>query len=318
MSEAVNPNVWTGRDDGAEAGDVRRLFQIVRNGPELVPAGAAAILGFACDTGVLRNKGRIGAARGPEVIRRMMAGLPAHQLVDLWDCGDVTCTDGDLEFAQFALGDQVAQLMAQGVAPVVLGGGHEVAWGTFLGLRQWLSTHDGAYKKRSLLVLNLDAHFDLRTSRPASSGTPFDQIARDCEQANRPFKYACWGVSVLGNTPALFARATQIHADVILDDQLQERHLEAALQRLDVLIREADDIYLTIDLDVLPASVAPGVSAPAAYGVPLSVVEALAMRVKHSRKMRVADLAEFNPNFDIDGHTGRVAARLAWRLLGDQ
>ncbi len=317
MCPALNPNVWTGRDDSAEAGDVRRMFQIVRNGPEMAPPGAAALLGFACDAGVLRNKGRVGAARGPEMIRRMMAGLPAHHHVALWDCGDVTCTDGDLEFAQFALGDQVAQLMGQGVVPVVLGGGHEVAWGTFLGLRQWLAAHDGANKKRSLLILNLDAHFDLRTSRPASSGTPFDQIARDCAQAGRALHYACWGVSALGNTPALFARAAQLNTDVIEDDQLQERHLEAALARLDTLIQRVDDVYLTIDLDVLPASVAPGVSAPAALGVPLGVVEALALRVKHSRKMRVVDIAEFNPAFDIDGHTTRVAARLAWRLLGD-
>jgi formiminoglutamase len=61
--------------------------------------------------------------------------------------------------------------------------------------------------------------------------------------------------------------------------------------------------------------VAPGVSAPAAFGVPFSVIEALACRVKQSGKMRVADIVEINPDFDIDNHTARVAARLAWQLL---
>ena len=105
---------------------------------------------------------------------------------------------------------------------------------------------------------------------------------------------------------------------MIEDDALQERHLQSATDRLDGLIDLADDVYLTIDIDVLPAYAAPGVSAPAAYGVPMSVVESLACRVRNSGKLRVADIAEFNPAFDIDGHTARIVARLAWRLLGDQ
>ncbi|MBV2180841.1 MAG: arginase family protein, partial [Castellaniella sp.] len=72
---------------------------------------------------------------------------------------------------------------------------------------------------------------------------------------------------------------------------------------------------LTIDIDCLPASVAPGVSAPAAFGVPLPVVEAFARHLRASGKLRLAELAEMNPDFDIDGHTARVAARLAWGLL---
>ena len=43
-------------------------------------------------------------------------------------------------------------------------------------------------------------------------------------------------------------------------------------------------MYLTIDLDVLPAAVMPGVSARA-YGVPMAVVEEIALRVKASGKL---------------------------------
>lgn len=81
------------------------------------------------------------------------------------------------------------------------------------------------------------------------------------------------------------------------------------------LIEGADDIYLTIDLDVLPAGVAPGVSAPAALGVPLAVVEAMVMRLRTSSKLRVADIAEYNPEYDQDNRTARAAARLLYRLL---
>lgn len=45
----------------------------------------------------------------------------------------------------------------------------------------------------------------------------------------------------------------------------------------------------------------PGVSAPAAFGIPLAVVEAVARRIKQSGKLRIADIAEYNPHYDIDG-----------------
>ena len=318
MMQEIDRTIWTGRDDSTESGDVKRLFQIVECCEvQDVPATSAALLGFACDAGVARNKGRIGASHGPSAIRKVLAGFPAHHHAKVYDCGDVVCEGDALETAQKELGDKVSDLLTQGVAPVILGGGHEIAWGSFLGLKRWLVQQESTNKiSRRLLILNLDAHLDLRSSRPGSSGTPFDQIAEDCLENKRQLQYACWGVSMLGNTPALFARAAEIDANVILDHQLQERHLDLALARLDRLLAQADDVYLTIDTDVLPASVMPGVSAPAAFGVPLCVVEALALRVKQSGKMRLADIAEFNPHYDIDQHSARVAARLAWMLLG--
>lgn len=49
--------------------------------------------------------------------------------------------------------------------------------------------------------------------------------------------------------------------------------------------------------------------------MPLPVVEAVVELVRASGKLRVADLAEFNPLYDRDGCGARAAARLAYRLL---
>lgn len=69
-------------------------------------------------------------------------------------------------------------------------------------------------------------------------------------------------------------------------------------------------VHLTIDLDVLPASVAPGVSAPAGLGVEARVVLGAVRRVAASGKLGVLEVAELNPLFDVDGRTARTAARL--------
>lgn len=305
-------NVWQGRDDSAESGDTTRLYQVVRHDNDH-GAGDAVLLGFASDAGVRRNQGRVGAQLGPVHARRALAGLPAHGLPSLWDAGDVACEGDALEAAQAALGREVTRILNTGARLLVLGGGHEVAWGSYQGLRDHLYAEGGAGGR--LLVLNLDAHFDLRSSRPGSSGTPFHQILTDSEQRNLDVRYACAGVSRLANTPALYATAERWGVRHIEDVDMQERHLDRCLTQIDRLMADVDHVYLTIDTDVLPAAVAPGVSAPAAAGVPLAVVEACARRVKGSGKLRLCDIAEFNPLHDIDQHTARVVARLAWWLL---
>lgn len=322
MNARFDASVWTGRRDAGEGGDTARLFERVRAYDESAREqfiGEPVLIGFCCDEGVRRNQGRIGAAHAPRSLRRALAGLPAHGVTRCFDAGDIVCEGADLEGAQAALGERVKQALSAGGRPIVLGGGHEVAWGTYRGLRGWLDAQaaadSGAASMRRLLVVNFDAHFDLRTTRPGNSGTPFDQIARDCEARGAPLTYACYGISELANTAALFARAAQIGAHYALDVVMQERHLTDRLVELDRLIASADDIYLTIDLDVLPASVAPGVSAPAVLGVPFAVVEAMVMRLRASSKLRVVDIAEFNPEYDQDNRTARAAARLLYRLL---
>jgi formiminoglutamase len=237
----------------------------------------------------------------------------------LADAGDVVCDDGDLEGAQTELADVVSEVLARGGRPLVFGGGHEVAWGTYSGLRLHQLREAGnaaaPLSSRKLLVINFDAHFDLRQKRPANSGTPFDQIALDCAERGLPFNYACFGISDLGNTASLFAHAEHLGVHYVLDVDMQETQLPQRLSELQQLLDAADDVYLTIDLDVLPAATAPGVSAPAALGVPLSVIEAMAVRVRASGKLRAADIAEYNPSLDQDRRTARAAARLAYRLL---
>ena len=61
----------------------------------------------------------------------------------------------------------------------------------------------------------------------------------------------------------------------------------------------------------------PGVSAPAARGIPQEVVEPLLAEIKTSGKLRLFDLAELNPKYDIDQRSAKVAARLVHLLISD-
>jgi len=298
--------LWGGRVDSEEGTHALRWHQCVSPYHNGVPPGVA-LVGFVCDEGVTRYHGRSGAAAGPNAIRAALARLAWHQRVPVYDAGNVMCEGGHLEAAQVELGHNIDQLLTAQQYPIVLGGGQELAFGSWLGLASYTARQ---VKQPVIGIINIDAHFDLPASQQANSGTAFRQIAEDCAARGWPFRYACLGIAEPANSQALFERARELGVTWMSDKALRQWRPETLQRFLD----ESDWVYLSIDLDVLPAAVAPGVSAPAAMGVDLAVVEAIVDQVHESGKLRLADVSEFNPRFDMDGHTARVAARLVYQL----
>lgn len=299
---------WRGRIDAEETGVSTRWHQHVKPVAD-DSQGGVTLIGFAVDEGVRRNAGRTGAALGPPALRGALAGMPVLGEPALWDAGDVGCTDGALETAQAQLGERVAAALARGSLPLVFGGGHEMAWGTFQGIVQ--ARPDAS----RLLVINLDAHFDLRVAAQANSGTPFRQMHDWCTERGQTFNYRVFGISCFANTQALFDRARTMGVRHWLDESLQDAAgLRDAQEALAIDLARCDAVYLTVCLDVLPGAQAPGVSAPAPLGVALAQVERLIDQVLGSGRVVAADIAELNPSLDRDGLTARVAARLAARI----
>ncbi|USH03951.1 formimidoylglutamase [Grimontia kaedaensis] len=319
----IDMSVWHGRTDSEDGESGYRFHQKVQSADKATEPGCM-IIGFASDEGVSRNKGRVGAYSAPTEIRRMLANLPwHHESLCFFDNGDVCCDDHDLSKAQKQLADNISEAMRQKHFPFILGGGHEVAWGTFQGLANHFIQKNPAEAPK-IGIINFDAHFDLRTpvgnAQNGSSGTPFSQIADFCHNRNWPFHYACLGVSRASNTQALFNKARELNVLVVEDSDFTTSSYAYIEDQLNTFIAGMDAIYLTIDLDVFPAATAPGVSAPAVHGVEYLLVERLIRTIAETvnkdghPKLKIADIAELNPRYDIDNHTSRLAARLVWTI----
>lgn len=298
--------IWTGRNDG-DGPEHARWHQLIRTD---APTGRhVTLLGFASDEGVRRNHGRVGAAQAPEALRRALAPMALHGAlaqgtVALADLGDVHVEGEALEEGQSTMGARLAQALTtpDNLLTIALGGGHETAWASYLGL-----AGAGLTDGTRFGVLNLDAHFDLRRAERASSGTPFLQMADAERAAGRELRYAVAGIAEASNTGTLFDRARELGVRVLLD-------VDCTTEQVQRFVREfaanLDVLYLTIDLDVLPAANAPGVSAPAALGVAPQVVVAAVRAAAQTGKLRLLDVVELNPVHDIDARTARLAARL--------
>jgi formiminoglutamase len=300
-------SVWTGRIDAADGPDALRWHQMVK---PLTPgcAPGVVLIGFACDEGVRRNGGRVGAKDGPHAIRKALANLAWHQAAPVYDAGDVRCDDRDMEGAQSRLAEVVADAIRSGHRPLVLGGGHETAWGTFQGIV-------AAKPDATVGVINIDAHLDLRADEPGNSGTPFMQMARWCKANGKPFNYLCLGTSTPNNTAALLFGPEGVFPKIRYDHDLPPWRFPDFGDEIIAFAETVEVVHLSLDLDVLPAATMPAVSAPAGLGVSHEVIQMLlTFALGPPKKVVAVDIVEFNPHLDIGDSGLRVAGRLAWEI----
>ncbi|WP_224996351.1 formimidoylglutamase [Cesiribacter sp. SM1] len=321
MYQIAEKKFWEGRVDKNDGLMGLRWHQILNQLDLTSPIhknGATqkvAFLGFCSDEGVRRNKGRLGAQQGPDALRKAMASLPVHfdmERIALYDAGNVLCPNQQLERSQQLLGQKVAQLLSLGFMPVVLGGGHEVAYGHYLGLHQHLHQE----QKTSLGIINIDAHFDLRSYEvETSSGTPFRQIADLRKHHSLPFHYLCLGIQYTGNTRALFDAAYRTGSQFVAAEHMRESQQDDLMLRIRNWLHDKEFVYLSIDLDALSANYAPGVSAPGAFGLDPWVVKSIVQEVARSGKLLSVDIAELSPAHDQDQRTAKLAAQLVFFVL---
>ena len=307
---------WTGRIDSKDNYDAFRWHQWVQpldltNLSNTLPYFkiGVAILGFCSDEGVRRNLGRTGAAKGPMSIRKELCNLPCSFTSELrlFDAGNILCDDGNLEVSQCALADAVDRLLGLGLFPIVLGGGHEVAYGNYLGLL-----------KHSLSpgIVNFDAHFDIRPYEiQGSSGTMFRQIYDDLTRAGQPFNYFAIGIQKRGNTVDLFKTADRMGTQYIMAKDIGEGDLTDAIKKLDVFLERQSQLYVTICSDVFSSAFAPGVSATQPLGLSPERVLKFFKTIFKTGKVVLFDIAEVSPRFDSDNVTSNVAATFVFSAI---
>ena len=187
----TSPDLWTGRISDQKLYMHEKVVCIEIN--EFVPeknSKTIALIGYACDEGVKRNQGRIGAEKGPDAIRKSLGRFPNHLHTETQfiDFGNILCTDSNLEKTQSLFAEKIKDLLGKNIFPIVLGGGHDVAFGHYNGIKK----HIGDKK---VGIINFDAHFDLRSNiNENTSGTPFYQIAKDAIEQQSNFNYLCLGI----------------------------------------------------------------------------------------------------------------------------
>jgi len=287
-------------------GDVR-VGQVLGQALEDGRPPKVVIVGFPTDVGVVRNGGRPGAAAGPLALRqrlwKMTPDPEAHEemvelLAHTLDLGDLRCTE-DLARDQAALGEILAPYLASDIPVIVLGGGHETAWGHLQGY-----LHAG----KAATLRNLDAHSDVRPLREGlgHSGSPFRQALSHPSGLFTGYRVQGLARTSVSVSHLAFLRehgARYTFADALTLSELTEGW------------EEGPHMVATFCLDAVDQGQAPGVSAPATGGIPARWWLAAARAAGASPTVSSFDIVELSPPFDRDGQTERLAAATVWWFL---
>jgi formiminoglutamase len=262
------------------------------------------ILGCPQDEGVRRNGGRAGAAQAPDEIRRCFYKLTVNRLehLRLFDIGS-TIIQPTLEATHDRQRAIVERILSDGKTLIVLGGGNDLSYPDCGGLAQV------AYP---VVAVNVDAHFDVRADALPNSGTPYRQLLEDgavfpeClyEMCSHPF----------ANSPIYEAYLREKGAHIIPLAAVRADGIDMSFTRI---LRQHPDAHFFwgLDMDVVRASDAPGVSAPNPIGLAGDELCAIAALAGGHAGSRVLEITEVNPVYDIDQRTCRLAAVVLYSFL---
>lgn len=267
------------------------------------------LIGFPSDEGVRRNGGRPGAADAPAEIRKGLYKMtPDAEETDLFinllegatDIGNVDLS-GDVAKDQGALGDIVAAYLEQSIIPVILGGGHETAYGHFLGY---------ATAEMGTSIFNLDAHTDVRPFKDGRphSGSPFRQALEHPEGWAESYLVA--GLQPHSAAKAHIEYVEKEGGSVLFRDETNITSISGFFHQ-----HNSDRLMVTFDMDAVDQSQAPGVSAPCANGLPADLWLTAAYLAGRNEQVTSFDLSEVNPTYDRDGQTAKLAALTIWHFL---
>jgi arginase family enzyme len=269
------------------------------------------ILGALFDYG--EDRERHGPHIGPAAIRAASADLltaridsdrdPLREL-DVGDGGDVDAPPADPAGAPVALTAAVAEVVARGGVPLVLGGDGSVALAMLRALAPTLG---------EVAVIHLDAHTDCN---PPGAGTSEGSSAFWIAHTEG---LVATGASVhLGlRGPALNANSARLCRGLgyrtIGIDQILDDGVAATLAQVREIVGERPT-YICWDLDVFDPSVAPGVFSPSWGGIGAAAGMRL-LRGLAGLRLVAADVNNIDPPRGMNGLTASLAAQLAFELL---
>ena len=222
--------------------------------------------------------------------------------VKILDCGDADIVTGDIEACFANIEAAVRTIAEQGVIPVVMGGDHSIS----IPVARALSN------KGPLTVVHFDAHLDWSKApggQKFGNGSPLRRMS----EMGHITAMTQVGMRGLGSSRAEdFADAKAWGSVVIPCRQAVAMGVDGVMRQ----VPEGNKYYVTIDIDSLDISLAPGVGSPSPGGFTfnhlIDMLEAL------SRKGEIVcfDLVEVAPQYDHSEATTRIAALIMLYFMG--
>ena len=217
-----------------------------------------------------------------------------------------------------AVYEAAVQAVTAGEMPVFLGGDHSLAIGTI----------GGVTSREPAGVIWIDAHGDANRPQTSPSGNvhgmPLAALLGEgfpeLVNIGRPGgklegkDVVMIGIRDLDEGERSWLRTSGIRVYTMRD--LDERGMNAVTHEALEVLKHRQRIHVSLDMDCLDPTQAPGVGTPSSGGISYREAQLLMEIIADSGRLCSADIVEINPILDHENRTARMAVELAASLFG--
>jgi arginase len=293
------------------------------------------IIGVPMDLGASRR----GVDMGPSALR--VAGLQArikqlgHQVEDI---GNISVKQpeemsygekrakylAEIADACKDLGAIVEKSLEESMLPVVLGGDHSIAAGTLSGIAAYFKK-----KEKKIGLIWLDAHGDINTPESSPSGNVHGMPLaaamgygaielvelQGFKPKVEPQNISLVGIRDLDTQEKKLAKKSGVHVFTMRD--IDERGMrEVMSDALKYAMDDTDGISVSLDMDFVDPSDAPGVGTPVRGGVTYREAHLAMEMIADTEAMVSLEIVEINPVIDEHNRTALLGVELVLSGLG--
>ena len=273
-------------------------------------------LGIPYDVG---NSWRPGTRFGPREIRNYStrySGWGGSQQKGYWDinqnkrfledismsdCGDVDVAYYDIERNRKIITQTVKKILKAGTFPVIIGGDHSITYPSICAFEDF----------KSLDIIQIDAHLDWIDEVDGiryANGSPM----RRSMELDFTNKMVQLGIRCIRSRESDYNFAKSQGSQIFTRQDIRRLGVDEIVEKLSPL----GNVYVSIDIDGLDPSIAPGTGSPTVDGLLYYEVINLLKGITKKSNVVGFDIVEVNPMVDLSGQTCLLATTLILEFLG--
>ena len=262
---------------------------------------------------------RPGARFGPRAIRsqayepgsyHMDLGIEIFDYLEVVDFGDAYCPHGQTDVSLANIKARVSEVAKRGIIPITLGGDHSITWPAATAVAEVKGFGNVG-------IVHFDAHADtadILYGNLASHGTPMRRLIESGAIPGKNFVQ----VGLRGYWPPkeIFDWMREQGMRWHTMDEIWQRGFQTVMKdAVAEALAAADSLYISIDVDSLDPSFAPGTGTPEPGGIMSADLLRMVRTLCLEHNVVVIDIVEVSPAYDVSDLTVNIAHRLAFECL---
>ncbi|WP_203288865.1 formimidoylglutamase [Metabacillus sp. cB07] len=256
-----------------------------------------------------------GASFAPQTIRKMMNAFTTYSVQDdmdikpITDFGDITMHVTDLSDSIRRIEETAAGILNRhsDILPIFLGGDHSVTAPLFKSFKE---------ARGKAGIIQFDAHHDLRNLEDGgpSNGTPFRQLIEKDVLEGRHLHQI--GIRNFSNGKVYTDYGKQHGVRIYTMQDVYGKGILPILETaVHELLKETDQIYVSLDMDIMDQAFAPGCPAIGPGGMDARMLIEAMRFLGETPQVKALDIVEIDPAVDFRDMTSRLAAHAILTFL---